>query len=492
VTGPETTFRQARYSEPLLNELKDSRSDAWTGKPLQTFDASWVPPTLARKARITLPNVSEPRIVRHYTRLSEMNFGIDSGPYPLGSCTMKYNPKINEEVAGNPKFARLHPAAPAQHAQGVLEMMHKLQVWLAAISGMHTVTIQPAAGAQGEWTAMLVTRAYHASRGESHRHEVVVPDSAHGTNPASAAMAGFDVVELKSKDGAVDLDALKAAVSKEKTAAFMITNPSTLGLFERNIEEVARIVHGAGALLYYDGANFNAILGKTNPGVMGFDMVHFNLHKTFSTPHGGGGPGSGPVGVVEKLAPFLPVPLVNVKDGRYFLDFERPHSIGRVKGYWGNGGMFVRAYTYMRLFGADGLTENTETAVLNANYIHHRLKEVFPTDVNPKAPRMHETVLSGVKVRDTTGLRVADIAKRLLDYGIHAPTVYFPQIVEESIMIEPTETETKEDLDAICDALLAIAKEDPALVKSAPHNTAVSRVDEVEAARRPILTWKDV
>jgi glycine dehydrogenase subunit 2 len=487
----DTGWRQARYSEPMLNELASTKSDAWTGRALRAFEAGWLPQELARKSALTLPDVPEPRVVRHYTRLSEMNFGIDSGPYPLGSCTMKYNPKVNEEVAANPKFARLHPASPALHAQGMLEIMHKLQLWLAAISGMHSVTIQPAAGAQGEWTAMLITRAYHASRGESRRHEVVVPDSAHGTNPASAAMAGYDVVEIHSKDGAVDLDALRAAVSKEKTAAFMITNPSTLGLFERNIGEVAKIVHEAGALLYYDGANFNAILGKTNPAIMGFDMVHFNLHKTFSTPHGGGGPGAGPIGVVDKLAPFLPVPLVGLKDGKYFLDYERPQSIGRVKGYWGNGGMFVRGYTYIRLFGADGLAENTETAVLNANYIHHKLKDLYPTDVSPASPRMHETVLSGVKVRDSRGLRVADIAKRMLDYGIHAPTVYFPQIVEEAIMIEPTETETKEDLDAIIAALRTIATEDPEVVRSAPHNTAVARVDEVEAARRPILTWKD-
>jgi glycine dehydrogenase subunit 2 len=486
------TFRQARYNEPLLNELKSSKSDAWTGRSLKAFDPSWVPAKMARKTPLTLPNVSEPRIVRHYTRLSQMNFGIDSGPYPLGSCTMKYNPKINEEVAANPKFARLHPASPAAASQGLLEMMFKLQQWLAAISGMHSVTIQPAAGAQGEWTAMLITRAYHESRGESNRHEVVIPDSAHGTNPASAAMAGYDVVEIKSKDGAVDLAALRAAVSKERTAAFMITNPSTLGLFEKNIQEVAKIVHDAGALLYYDGANFNAILGKTNPGVMGFDMVHFNLHKTFSTPHGGGGPGAGPVGVVEKLAPFLPVPMVSMEDGKFALDYNHPHSIGRVKGWWGNAGMFVRCHTYMRLFGADGLTENTEIAVLNANYIHHRLKAVFTSDVQPSAPRKHETVLSGGKILRERGIRVADIAKRLLDYGIHAPTIYFPMIVEESIMIEPTETETKEALDGICDALLAIAQEDPEVVRSAPHNTAVSRVDEVEAARRPILTWKDI
>jgi glycine dehydrogenase subunit 2 len=488
----QPTFRQAHYNEPMLNELKSSKSDAWTGHALKPFDNAWVPSKLARKTPLTLPNVSEPRIVRHYTRLSEMNFGIDSGPYPLGSCTMKYNPKINEEVAGNPKFSRLHPASPAAASQGMLEMMFKLQQWLAAISGMHSVTIQPAAGAQGEWTAMLITRAYHESRGEGHRREVVVPDSAHGTNPASAAMAGYDVVEIKSKDGAVDLDALRAAVSKERTAAFMITNPSTLGLFEKNIVEVAKIVHDAGALLYYDGANFNAILGKTNPGVMGFDMVHFNLHKTFSTPHGGGGPGAGPIGVVEKLASFLPVPLVAERGGKYWLDYDRAHSIGRVKGWWGNSGMFVRCYTYMRLFGADGLVENTEIAVLNANYIHHRLKDVYPTDVQPSAPRKHETVLSGAKILRERGIRVADIAKRMLDYGIHAPTIYFPMIVEESIMIEPTETETKEALDGICDAMLAIAKEDVEVVKSAPHNTAVARVDEVEAARRPILTWKDV
>jgi glycine dehydrogenase subunit 2 len=357
---------------------------------------------------------------------------------------------------------------------------------------MHEVTLQPAAGAQGEWTAMLITRAYHASRGEGHRHDVVVPDSAHGTNPASAAMAGYDVVEIKSKDGAVDLDALRAAVSKERTAAFMITNPSTLGLFERNIKEIARIVHDAGALLYYDGANFNAILGKTNPGKMGFDMVHFNLHKTFSTPHGGGGPGAGPVGVVKELAPFLPVPLVAKRGDSYVLDHDRPQSIGRVKGWWGNAGMFVRAYAYIRLFGRDGLTENTEVAVLNANYVHARLKGVYPPTAQPGAPRMHETALSAAKLHDERGIRAADIAKRLLDYGIHAPTVYFPLIVEECLMVEPTETENKESLDAICDALLSIATEDPELVKSAPHNASVSRVDEVEAARRPVLTWKDM
>jgi glycine dehydrogenase subunit 2 len=374
----------------------------------------------------------------------------------------------------------------------MLEVMFRLQEWLAEISGMHEVTLQPAAGAQGEWTAMLVTRAYHASRGEGHRHEVVVPDSAHGTNPASAAMAGYDVVEIKSKDGAVDLDALRAAVSKERTAAFMITNPSTLGLFEQNIQEIAKVVHDAGALLYYDGANFNAILGKTNPGKMGFDMVHFNLHKTFSTPHGGGGPGAGPVGVVKELAPFLPVPMVAHRGGRFTLDLDRPRSIGHVKGWWGNAGMFVRAYAYIRLFGRDGLTENTEVAVLNANYVHARLKEVYPPTAQPGAPRMHETALSAAKLHHERGIRAADIAKRLLDYGIHAPTVYFPLIVEECLMVEPTETENKESLDAICDALLAIANEDPELVRSAPHNASVSRVDEVEAARHPVLTWKDM
>lgn len=486
--GPE--FRQAHYDEPLLNELEESRSDAWTGRPLKEFKGSWLPASLARKSPLSLHDVSEPRIVRHYTRLSQMTFGIDSGPYPLGSCTMKYNPKLNEDVAAMPKFARMHPGAPEGASQGMYEIMFRLQEWLAKISGMHEVTLQPAAGAQGEWTAMLITRAYHASRGEGHRHEVVVPDSAHGTNPASAAMAGYDVVEIKSKDGGVDLDALRAAVSKERTAAFMITNPSTLGLFEHNIEEIAKIVHGAGALLYYDGANFNAILGKTNPGIMGFDMVHFNLHKTFSTPHGGGGPGAGPVGVVKELAPFLPVPMVGHGDGRYFLDRDRPQSIGSVKGWWGNAGMFVRAFAYIRLFGRDGLTENTEVAVLNANYVHERLKGVYTTDVQPDSPRMHETALSAAKLHDERGIRAADIAKRLLDYGIHAPTVYFPLIVEECLMIEPTETENKEGLDAICDALLAIAKEDPELVKSAPHNASVSRVDEVLAARRPVLTWK--
>jgi len=487
----EADFRQARYNEPLLSELKTTKSDAYIGRTLKPFEESWVPAALSRKTPIGLPNISEPRVVRHYTRLSQMNFGIDSGPYPLGSCTMKYNPKLNEEVAGMPKFSKMHPASPIRGSQGMLEIMAKLQEWLAAISGMAEVSIQPAAGAQGEWSAMLITRAYHESRGEGYRTEVVCPDSAHGTNPASAAMAGYEVVEIKSKDGGVDLEALRAAVSPKRTAAFMITNPSTLGLFEGQIREIAKIVHDAGALLYYDGANFNAILGKTNPGVMGFDMVHFNLHKTFSTPHGGGGPGAGPIGVVKHLAPFLPVPLVAWKEDRYILDFDRPKSIGRVKSWWGNAGMFVRAYAYIRLFGADGLLENTEIAVLNANYVHHRLKGVFPSDVQPNTPRKHETVLSGAKLYAERGIRTADLAKRLLDYGIHAPTVYFPLIVEESIMIEPTETETKEALDGICDALIAISKEDPEVVKSAPHNTSVARVDEVEAARKPILTWKD-
>jgi glycine dehydrogenase subunit 2 len=401
---------------------------------------------------------------------------------------MKYNPKLNEEVARLPGFARIHPYQPESSIQGALELLYTLQRDLAAITGMDRVTLQPAAGAHGEFTGLMLIRAYHESRGET-RTKVIVPDTSHGTNPASATAAGYETLTIPSDArGLVDLEALRAAVGPD-TAALMLTNPNTLGLFEERIEEIARIVHDAGGLLYYDGANSNAILGIARPGDMGFDVVHLNLHKTMSTPHGGGGPGAGPVGVKERLAPFLPTPTVERRDdGTYFLDGDRPASIGRVKLYYGNFGILVRAYAYIRSYGPDGLRRVSELAVLNANYLLRRLAPAF--DVPFDRICKHEFVLSGKSLKAETGVRTLDVAKRLLDFGYHPPTIYFPINVEECLMIEPTETESKETLDAFADTLLRIveeAKSDPELVKNAPYTTDVRRLDEATAARRPVL-----
>lgn len=443
-----------------------------------------------RKEAPELPEVSELQIVRHYTALSNRNHGIDSGFYPLGSCTMKYNPKINEEIVRLPGFSFVHPYQDEETVQGAMELMYDLQTSLENITGMHKFTLQSAAGAQGEWAGLMMIRAYHEANGDTERTEVIVPDSAHGTNPASAAVAGFKAVTVKTNDrGLVDLDDLKRVVS-EKTAALMLTNPNTLGLFEEEILEMAEVVHGAGGRLYYDGANLNAIMGYARPGDMGFDVVHLNLHKTFTGPHGGGGPGSGPVGVSEEMAKFLPKPVLTKEDDQFTFDYDRPDSIGRIKPYYGNFGINVRAYTYIRSMGPDGLKQVSENAVLNANYIMRRLQGEFelPFDQHCK----HEFVISGKKQKKL-GVRTLDMAKRLLDFGFHPPTIYFPLNVEEAMMAEPTETESKETLDEFINALISIsneAKEDPEIVQEAPHTTVVSRMDETLAARKPVLRYE--
>ncbi len=449
--------------------------------------ASLIPEDLLRSNPAELPEVYEVDVIRHYTELSRRNFGIDNGFYPLGSCTMKYNPKINEDVARFAGFAKIHPYQPEESIQGALEMLYTLQNDLAALTGMDQVTLQPAAGAHGEWTGLMLIRAYHESRGEK-RTKVIVPDSSHGTNPASATVAGYDTITIKSNErGMVDLDALRAVVGDDM-AALMLTNPSTLGLFEEQIVEIAEIVHEAGGLLYYDGANSNAIMGITRPGDMGFDVVHLNLHKTMSTPHGGGGPGAGPVGVKSLLIPFLPKPIVSKReDGSFYWDYDRPQSIGRVKAFYGNFGILVRAYTYIRTYGPDGLRRVSELAVLNANYMMHRLAPYY--EVAYPGLCKHEFVLSGRKLKEY-GVRTLDVAKRLLDFGYHPPTIYFPLNVEECIMIEPTETESKETLDGFIDTMIQIAKEaetTPEVVINAPYTTVVKRLDETTAARKPVL-----
>lgn len=436
-----------------------------------------------------LPEVSELDIMRHYTGLSNRNYGVDSGFYPLGSCTMKYNPKINEDVARLEGFTHIHPYQDPSTVQGALEMLYDLQTSLKEITGMHEVSLQSAAGAHGEWTALMMIRAYHEANGDSERTKVIVPDSAHGTNPASAAVAGFESVTVKSNEkGLVDLDDLRRVVGKD-TAALMLTNPNTLGLFETEITEMAKIVHEAGGKLYYDGANLNAIMGYTRPGDMGFDAVHLNLHKTFTGPHGGGGPGSGPVGVSKELEPFLPKPVIRKREEQYYFEYDRPDSIGRVKPYYGNFGINLRAYTYIRTMGAEGLKKVSEYAVLNANYMMRKLEKeyVLPYTQHCK----HEFVLSGSRQKKL-GVRTLDIAKRLLDFDYHPPTIYFPLNVEEGLMIEPTETESKETLDGFVETMLHIAEEvksNPEIVQEAPHKTIVKRMDEATAARKPILRY---
>jgi len=449
-----------------------------------------IPVDYIRKSPARLPELAELDLVRHFTRLSKRNHGVDDGFYPLGSCTMKYNPKRNERMARIPGFAQIHPLQPIETVQGALELMYNLQLELAEITGMDEVSLQPAAGAHGEWTGLMMIRAYHEARGEQ-RTTVIVPDTAHGTNPASATVAGYRTVTVKSNErGGVDLEELRKAVN-EDTAALMLTNPSTLGLFEDQIIEIAEIVHEAGGLLYYDGANANAILGYARPGDMGFDVVHLNLHKTFTTPHGGGGPGSGPVGVKSQLIPFLPKPRVEQQGDQFVLNWDRPQSIGKVKGFWGNFGINVRAYAYIRTMGPDGLKRVTEDAVLNANYMMARLKPHFDLPFDQVCK--HEFVLSGRQFKKEYGVKTLDIAKRLLDFGVHPPTIYFPLNVEESIMIEPTETENLQTLDGFCDIMIQIAEEartNPDLVKNAPYNTKVNRLDETTAARNPVLRFE--
>jgi glycine dehydrogenase subunit 2 len=456
-----------------------------------------LPAHLLRGEGPRLPEVSEPELVRHYVRLSKRNFDLDSGFYPLGSCTMKHNPRLHERVAALPGHARLHPLQDPARAQGALELMWRLQGALAEIAGLPHVCLQPSAGSHGELAGVLLARAFHEARGEV-RTKVLAPDTAHGTNPATVTMAGLEVVPLATNAaGGVDLDDLRARVGPD-VACLMLTNPNTLGLFDPHIEEIARLVHDAGAVLYYDGANLNAVMGLSRPGDMGFDIVHFNLHKSFTQPHGGGGPGSGPIAVSERIAPFLPLPVVvRREDGTFDLDFGSGHvgskSIGRLRGFQGNYGCFVRAYAYICSLGAEGLRDASETAVLNANYLLARLRQLGVAELLPLAYGelcMHEFVLSGGPMKRELQIRTLDLAKRLLDFGFHPPTVYFPLLVEEALMVEPTETETRETLDAFAEALAEIlreAAEDPEIARTAPHTTPVRRLDEVGAAKRPVI-----
>lgn len=446
-----------------------------------------------RKEDAQLPEVSELQLLRHYTALSNRNFGIESGPYPLGSCTMKYNPKVNEVVAFMDGFNNIHPQQEAETAQGALELLYNLQEYLKDVAGMDGVTLQPAAGAQGELAAILVFKKYFESIGEGEQRKyIIIPDSAHGTNPATAVVAGYDTIEIPSTpEGLVDVEALREVVNEE-TAGIMLTNPSTVGLFEKDIQEIVDIIHGVGGLAYYDGANANAIMGITSPGAMGFDAIHFNLHKTFTGPHGGGGPGSGPIGVVEKLVPFLPVPFIEKDGDQYVLNSDYEQSIGRIKGNYGNFGVNVRAYTYIRAMGAEGLRQASQDAVLNANYLLALLKDNYDAPFGDQYCK-HEFVLDCTRQKNEYGVNAKDIGKRMLDYGVHAPTTYFPLIVPECLMIEPTETESKMDLDYVAEILNKIheeAKTDAKLVQEAPHNTPVRRLDEATAARRPILTYR--
>jgi glycine dehydrogenase subunit 2 len=451
-----------------------------------------IPSQMLRSAPPELPEISEPEIIRHYNKLSRRNFDLDSGFYPLGSCTMKHNPRVNERVAALPGHARLHPLQAPERAQGALELMWRLQEALAEICGLPHVSLQPSAGAHGELAGLLLTRAYHEDQGQ-HRHKVLTPDTAHGTNPATVTMAGYEVVKVASdRRGGIDIDDLRAKASDD-VACLMLTNPNTLGLFDENIEQIAGIVHATGATLYYDGANLNAVMGISRPGDMGFDIVHVNLHKSFSQPHGGGGPGAGPIAVSERIEPFLPRPQIVRRGERFELDHDRPRSIGKLRGFQGNFGVFARSYAYITSLGGDGLREASESAVLNANYLLARMKQGRAAKYLPVAfdrACMHEFVISGAKAKGELGVKTLDIAKRLLDYGFHPPTVYFPLLVHEALMVEPTETETRETLDAFADAvdeILAEAEEDPEVARNAPYTTPVRRLDEVRAVKQPVV-----
>jgi glycine dehydrogenase subunit 2 len=490
--SPRAPATEWAGDEPLVFELSgDLRGgprDVEPGVPEQPL-AQLLPGVALRTTDAAIPAVPEPVLARHLGRLARRNHNLHHGIYPLGSCTMKYNPVVNEELAGLDGFADLHPYQAADDVQGALQLMWELEGLLCEITGMARISLQPAAGAHGEWTGLRMIQAYHAARGDTGRTRVLIPDSAHGTNPASAALAGLEVVTIQSNaDGTVDVADLCRRLDSS-VAAIMMTNPNTLGVFEKDILEIAGIAHEAGSLLYYDGANLNALVGVARPGDMGFDVVHLNLHKTFSTPHGGGGPGSGPVGVAEKLTPFLPVPTVERDGDRFRLDHDRPHSIGKVRSYYGNFGILVRAYAYIRTYGSS-ISEVAQDAVLNARYLQSRLRPLFPMAV--LSDSMHEFVATTKGCR-VPGLRAVDVAKRLLDYGVYAPTVYFPTTVPEALMFEPTETESKRSLDLLANAcadIIAEAERDLDHVRSAPHQTPVSRIDEVEAARRPVLRWR--
>jgi glycine dehydrogenase subunit 2 len=458
--------------------------------PRHDLPSAQVPVDLRRRDAPRLPELAEPEIVRHFTELSTRNFGIDTGFYPLGSCTMKYNPRVNERLAMLPGFRDLHPLQEEDAIQGALDLMWRLQEALIEVSGLHACSLQPAAGSQGELTGLMLMRAYFADRGEAEQRDTIITaDTAHGTNPASVTMAGYKLAKVDTDTrGNISLDHLRELVN-ERTAGLMLTNPSTLGLFDEHIEEIAAIFHEAGALLYYDGANLNAVCGLSRPGDMGFDIVHINLHKTFSQPHGGGGPGGGPIVVRDRLEPFLPVPAVVKDDDRFRLDFDRPKSIGKVRGFTGPFGVFVRSYAYIRSYGPR-LREMSETAVLNANYLLARLRDAYDLPFDRLC--MHEFVLSARTLKRQHGISALDVAKRLMDYGFHPPTIYFPLVVSEALMIEPTETEAKETLDAFADAMIAIADEarvNPEIVHEAPHDRPVRRLDEVRAAKHPIVKY---
>ncbi|MBS7622904.1 aminomethyl-transferring glycine dehydrogenase subunit GcvPB [Candidatus Bathyarchaeota archaeon] len=499
------SYRQARWIEPLIFEKSrpgvigymppspDLKEREIVGDP---YD--FLPSGMRRRRPPALPELSEGEVVRHYIRLSQQSFGVDSGAYPLGSCTMKYNPKVCDEIVCSPKIRDLHPLQDESLTQGILEVLYHLSNLLAEVTGMSRFSLQPAAGAHAEFTGALIIRAYHKVNGEGgKRDEMLIPDSAHGTNPASAAMAGFKTVTIPTEDsGCIDVDAVESAVN-EHTAGLMLTNPNTLGIFEREILEVSETIHSAGGLLYYDGANMNAILGKTRPLEMGFDIVHLNLHKTFATPHGGGGPGAGPVGVVKRLEEYLPVPLVAYDGSRYYLDYDRPLSVGKIRGFYGNIAVLLRAYAYIISMGVEGLEAASELAVLNANYVARKLHRngSYIIPFYPDSLVKHECVVSAGKIYRETGVRAWDISKRLLDYGIHSPTTYFPQIVDEALMIEPTETESLESLDRLVEAMIKVAGEaysNPDLVKGAPYSTSVRRVDEAKAShpQTMCLSWR--
>ena len=485
-------------SEELIFDISKPGRRAFAQAPLALAEGN-IPAEYLREDTPTLPEVSELQVVRHFTRLSQQNFSIDTHFYPLGSCTMKYNPRACNALALLPGFAGRHPLGPVSHGQGFLACMYELQEMLKSVTGMKAVSLTPMAGAQGELAGVAMIRAYHVSRGDAHRNEIIVPDAAHGTNPATATMCGCIVKEIPTdEEGDVDLAALKAAVGPN-TAGIMLTNPSTLGVFERHIMEIQQIVHDAGGLLYYDGANLNAILGKVRPGDMGFDVIHLNLHKTFSTPHGGGGPGSGAVGVGKRLQPFLPVPIVGQteNDGSGYYDWltedDLPQSIGRLSGFMGNAGVLLRAYVYMRMVGKDGMKRIAEYATLNANYLMARLKDAGFEAAFPNRRASHEFILTLKNQAKTLHVNTMDFAKALLDKGFHAPTTYFPLLVPECLLIEPTESEAREALDAFIDAMIAIAEEaksDPERTRGAPYSTPVRRLDDVKAARQLDLAWK--
>jgi len=499
------SYRQARWIEPTIFEL--SRPGA-IGVDFPEIDEvlereleealDEIPEGLKRR-ELSLPELSELEVVRHFTRLSQMNFSVSTGMYPLGSCTMKYNPVMNEELAYDEKILNVHPLQPLETIQGCLEIMWRLEQILKEITGMSRFSLQPAAGAHGEFLGCLIIRAYHRDRGLHNKNIMIVPDSAHGTNPASATMAGYEVKVVKSdKDGCVDINELEEMVDEE-VAGIMLTNPNTLGVFEKNIDRIVEIIHGVDGLLYYDGANLNALLGKVRPGDMGFDIVHLNLHKTFSTPHGGGGPGSGPVGVVDKLVDYLPSPLVNYDESRgvFYLEHNRPKAVGKIKMFYGNFSVLVKAYAYLLRMGGEGLEKVAEASVLASNYLLYKVKKLKGVTLPyaPESPRKHEFVVSLSKLYRETGVTARDVAKRLLDYGFHAPTIYFPLIVEEAFMVEPTESESKRELDNFYNVLSRVIEEaysDPGKVKSAPHNTGVGRINEVKASHPKTMTpsWR--